>query len=202
MLEIIFFFLPWRTFRGTFRKNLLRNLPQKPSAEPSTKTFPGSFRRNLPRNLPQTFQMGKGRTEGPEPSGILPESFRKTAVEQNPSAKPSTEPSAKTFHGSFRKNLPRNHAPKKRMILSIRPKRTFRGTFRKNLPQRPSAKSVYPWGLQYLPQEPSAKTFRGSVRDPKSSSEDDFEHKHCMLGIYCLAPLHTSERLKQRLKMP
>ena len=97
--------LPWKTFREL-------------SAEPSAKTFRGTFRKNLPQNLPQnTFWMKKGRAEGPEPSGILPESFRKPSAD-------------KPFTKTFRKNIPRNLPQKPSMHVrpsaSVRPRSSVR----------------------------------------------------------------------------
>ena len=91
-------------------------LPQNQFFEPSAGNLPGTFRKtyrktfrktfckNLPQNLPQTiFWMRKGRVEGPEPSGILPESSRKPSAE-----KPFTKTFCKTFRRTFPKNLPQS----------------------------------------------------------------------------------------------
>ena len=127
-------------------KTQLLNLPQTTSAKTFRKTFRNTFPKNLPQNLPQeTFRMGKCRAEGPEPSRILPESFRKPSQEnlpQKPSAKPSanpsalpsaklsakpfaTEPSAKSSAKTFRNN---------HLLTRYNFSGTFCETFRKNLP--------------------------------------------------------------------
>ena len=106
---IIMFLLEtnFSTFREKPSGNLPRNLPQKPSAEPSAKTCKkrsGWERTQGPR--PRTFR---------DPSGILPETFRRPFREK-PSAESSVmkklvssrQPSAKTFRRTFRKNFPQN----------------------------------------------------------------------------------------------